>query len=442
MSDVGRKARIIWFCDLDVVVARPELIAQLRDEVGLTTIAPESGISHTSGFAPSAAALAASPVENWRSSPTLALHRTEFGVREPKLPAVPGIVSGFDERGLLAVLEAARAAGVEVWGHAGLWSYGGEVFPQLEVRDLFGRPLGQDTIRWGRAFCPSQPELHAWIVGSIVDVVTRYDLDGLFLDHARFGSPAFLPGVMTCGCEHCAEDARGRGYDLEEFRAAFRQLQRDRTSGPTPPWTWPDAGDWASFSHWFHDSPIGAWLQFRSELLADRLGDILGAAQAAARADFDVGTDVLPPSVAIFAGQSWRLWARSATYFTGGFGDRIGWPTARAAFESELRGIFDQAPAWLATDRSETARDPLAADGTLALGREISRARSFADGRPVYPPIAGVPNPSSMELTFAAIVDGDLDGGLFTDLHRFDASARRAVRNLAEMLGSKRPSAS
>ena len=42
--------RLIWFCQTEHVAKQPEQLALLRDEIGLTTIMPESPICHTSGF--------------------------------------------------------------------------------------------------------------------------------------------------------------------------------------------------------------------------------------------------------------------------------------------------------------------------------------------------------------------------------------------------------
>ena len=91
-----------------------------------------------SGFAPSKEVVAASPLEGWRDNPTLHLHRSGFHISEPAFAVLPGVVSGFDDTFLRRVIDECRRLGLEVWGHAGLWSYGGEVFPDLAARDLFG----------------------------------------------------------------------------------------------------------------------------------------------------------------------------------------------------------------------------------------------------------------------------------------------------------------
>ena len=58
--------RIIWFCDTDAVARNPHWLKQLRDEIGLTTIMPESSVCHTSGFAATPGIAARGPFEDWR----------------------------------------------------------------------------------------------------------------------------------------------------------------------------------------------------------------------------------------------------------------------------------------------------------------------------------------------------------------------------------------
>ncbi|HCV23474.1 MAG TPA: hypothetical protein DGN59_08440, partial [Candidatus Latescibacteria bacterium] len=106
--------RLIWFCQTEHVAKQPEQLALLRDEIGLTTIMPESPICHTSGFRASPEVAARGPFEDWR----------ERGEAWPKVlegiyPPVSGVIGGFDDTDLCRVIEAASAAGIEVWGHIG-----------------------------------------------------------------------------------------------------------------------------------------------------------------------------------------------------------------------------------------------------------------------------------------------------------------------------------
>jgi hypothetical protein len=135
MTDTLARHRIAWFCDTDWLASNLGVLGTLRDEVGLTTLAPESHLCHTSGFAPSPEVVAASPLERWRESPTLQRHRVGFNVPEPAFAVLPGVVSGHDDGPLRRVVDEARRLGLEVWGHAGLWCYGGDALVDQEGVD-------------------------------------------------------------------------------------------------------------------------------------------------------------------------------------------------------------------------------------------------------------------------------------------------------------------
>ncbi|MDP6503125.1 MAG: hypothetical protein QF886_05895, partial [Planctomycetota bacterium] len=138
------KRRYIWFCNTEYVAEHPDSLAKLRDEIGLTTIMPESHICHTSGFRASDEIAARGPFEDWRTRAHLSPK-----IKDGIYPAVAGTVGGFDDAPLLKVIEAARAAGLEIWGHIGLWSYGGEVFPEFAMKDVEGNALDIRYLKWG-----------------------------------------------------------------------------------------------------------------------------------------------------------------------------------------------------------------------------------------------------------------------------------------------------
>ena len=127
------KSRRIWFCQTEYVAQHPESLQKLKDAVGLTTIMPESPVCHTSGFSASAKLAQRGPFEDWRERLD-AWPRGAEGI----YPPVAGIISGFDDAPLQRVIEACKSTGIEVWGHIGLWSYGGEVYPEFALSDLGG----------------------------------------------------------------------------------------------------------------------------------------------------------------------------------------------------------------------------------------------------------------------------------------------------------------
>ena len=114
-----RTRRIVWFADLESLSPRLHVLEELQGEIGLTTVAPESHLSHTSGFTASPDVAAASPIADWADRPGLRDHRAIFGVPEPAMGVLPGVLGGVDDGPLLRVIDESRRLGLEVWGHAG-----------------------------------------------------------------------------------------------------------------------------------------------------------------------------------------------------------------------------------------------------------------------------------------------------------------------------------
>ena len=217
--------RIAWFGNIDALHQQLDKLPRLQEEMGLNTLFPESSVTHTSGFRISEEVEALNPLSNWREEPGLADHHRAFGHSEHVFACVPGILAGADDRVLQEVLEAAQARGIEVWGHIGLWCYGGEVFPEMAMRDVDGQPVPASHYAWGWGFCPSRPELQTWVRAGLAEATREYAIDGWFVDHARWPAPANWPSLWGCACEHCADAARELGYDFARITAAARQAK-------------------------------------------------------------------------------------------------------------------------------------------------------------------------------------------------------------------------
>lgn len=434
--------RIAWFADLETIADRPDLptlLATLRDEIGLTTVVPESHLSHTSGFRASPAV--AGPLEDWASRPELRRHRTGFGVAEQAFAVLPGVVGGFDDAPLLRLIEACRVLGLEVWGHAGLWCYGGEVFPELAARDLFDRELPEETLPWGTMFCPSKAALNDWIGRSLADAAGRYDLDGWFMDHARYTSPGHGPSLLACGCADCAAAGAERGVDLGRCRDALLALRDDLAAvGPERLAALADAGPVGIGGFLGARDGVLEWFLFRARLLADRFAAVGAAIRAASPRSVEYGSDVFPPSVALLGGHCYPAWAESATYLTGGFGPRIGWGSVagvtatnlapwlqglvpgleRTAAERIVGALLGLTPDEVAVER----------DGATvpALLRELHRIGAARLTLPVYPPVPAGFDADGLRTVCRGIVEAGLHGGMFAGLEAFTAEQRRAVR--------------
>lgn len=359
------------------------------------------------------------------------------------MAVLPGVVGGVDDGPLLRVLEACARLGLEVWGHAGAWCYGAEVFPELAAVDLFGRPMLPASLPWGTMFCPSVPELHAWLGASLAEAAARYDLDGWFLDHARYPSPGFAPGLLACGCDRCAAAAAERGVDLDACRADIRALAV--TLRGLSPGAVVELGHLgpAGLAGWLARFPgVGDWLDVRAAILADRFADLGAAIAAAARRPVEFGSDVFPPGVSLLGGQDLGRWARSATYLTGGFGPRIGWGSVGRVTATSLGEVLASLVPGL---------EPVAAQATVArlvgapddldpsldersTRRELARMAAVRPDVPVYPPIPGPPAPDVLGRLCDAIVDAGLDGAMVAGLESSSSAQRAVLRAMMERL--------
>lgn len=414
------------------------MLVGLRNEIGLTTLVPESHLTHTSGF--KIDPLIEGPLDAWAEQQGLELHRRVFGVQAPARPVLPGILGGWDDTSLLRVIDAARSADLEVWGHAGLWCYGGEIFPDLAAHSIFGSPLPPETRPWGAMFCPSKTELNRWIVASFSDAAARYDLDGWFVDHARYTSPGDGLSLLACGCQDCGEAASEMGFDFDRCRDSMKRLKSD-LAAMTP--------DQLATTCALAPTPATAcldpypgvveWFQFRARLLADRFADIANAVRAASRRPVEFGSDVFPPSVAVFGGHAYELWTTTATYLTGGFTPGISWASVAGV---TARGVAPWLQAWvrgldtrlaervvgqvlgLTSDDVSAERDGPTID---ALVRELKAIAGAAPDVPTYVPIPAGLDPDGLRRVCCEIVAAHLDGAMMVGLDAFTAEQRAIV---------------
>lgn len=404
------KRRVIWFCGTEKVAANPEHLSRLRDSVGLTTIMPESPVCHTSGFRASDEMAARGPFEDWRSREDRHPRAAE-GI----YPPVAGIVGGFDDTDLRRVIDAAHDAGIEVWGHIGLWSYGGEIFPEYAMRDVDGNEVGSRWHRWGTGLCPSHPQVDGWTADGLAEAATAYDLEGFCVDHARYPHPANLHALTACACEYCCVAGRELGFHADtlvgiarEARNALQRLEAPRVRRAltsdlrgsdllvalgVPPQT-------------------QEWLRMRAAILAHRMESFRQRVRAV-KPDLVFGSDVFAPSISLWGGQDLGRWEQATDFITGGSsaGGVVGWATgatsaaaewARALREVDADVVETDASTLvlriLQHDDSDVPRDPDALMGELPdqplpitglYEREIARLVVVtSDHVPLYPPIS------------------------------------------------------
>ena len=428
-----KKKRRIWFCGgIEQAVAQPDLLARLRDEIGLTTIMPESPICHTSGFATSDELAKRGPFEDWRSRADL-YPRIAEGI----YPPVAGIISGFDDTPLKKLIESAQKTGIEVWGHIGLWSYGGDVYPEYAMRDIEGEPLDMRYKQWGIGLCPSRKEINDWTRDGLIDAAQRYALDGFCVDHARYAAPANVHGLFACGCAHCQREGAALGYDvarlydgLRHFRQSLKTLDRRQISRMIA--HQPNLWDFLNLCE--GGAELLEWFRMRAGLLAARMAEFRNAINEATGTK-PFGSDVFPPSVALLGGHDYTAWQQGADYLTGGssFGGVVGWAT----MVTNLAGAW--APALCRTINELQEDEALALiyrlfgyedlDLPLTLAglqeaqlplpeifaREVGKLKAVADPNiGLYPPLSVSAAPDIVQALCEAVVDNEGDGAMLT----------------------------
>ena len=443
------KSRRIWFCQTEYVAQHPESLQKLKDAVGLTTIMPESPVCHTSGFSASAELAQRGPFEDWRQR----LDAWPSGA-EGVYPPVAGIISGFDDAPLQRVIEACKSTGIEVWGHIGLWSYGGEVYPEFALRDLEGRLLDRRYQEWGIGLCPSRKAINEWTRDCLVEAVQRYAIDGFDVDHARYPAPANVHSLMACGCASCQDEAARLGYDFAAMRRSVLAL-RQRLAQLTLADVQALAAGRPSLMDFLgllaQDGAVLDWVQFRAHILAERMGEFRAAVQGAGGHDKVFGSDVFPASTGLLGGHWYGKWEEETDFLTGGssHGGVVGWATGvtnlarewTAALCRHAQGLDERevlALVWRMfgvedLDLPDTAAG--VAEGPLPIAalyeREVARLKAQTSGTvPLYPPLSAGASPELVRALGEAVAGHGCDGCLFT----VNAEDAGQVRVLGEAL--------
>jgi hypothetical protein len=423
--------RLIWFCDIESVAADVAVLARLRDQIGLTTIMPESSICHTSGFRAGQALADASPFADWRSR-TDVWEQGKQGV----YPPVAGIIGGFDDAPLLKVIAACKAAGIEVWGHIGLWSYGGDVYPEYAMRDIDDRPLDMRYKQWGIGLCPSNQRINQWTRDGLVEAARRYDLDGFCVDHARYPAPANLHSLLACGCQSCQAEADRLGYDFSQMRRGLKALvgrvaalRREEVVALAQE----AAGFDAAFNLLGEGEAVRDWLSFRSQVMAGQMAGFRSAVQAAAGEHMVFGSDVFPPSIALLGGHDYEQWAGGADYLTGGasFGGVVGWATTVSSLAGEwapalcgaVKGLQEaEALAWvyqlfgygdlgLPYSLDGLKNNVLPLENIFA--HEVQKLKvQVGESLPLYPPVSAQGDTERVRRLCRAVADAGCDGAM------------------------------
>ena len=137
IDNFDRPFTIGWLADLDSLVNDPNLLWKAKELYGVNLVWLESSLYHTAGVHLTEELWARSPFIDWHNRPGLARHQAIRHLPQGAYPVLPGILNGVNDRSLKSILSTAAEAGIRIWGHMALWSYGGMIYPELAVRDLY-----------------------------------------------------------------------------------------------------------------------------------------------------------------------------------------------------------------------------------------------------------------------------------------------------------------
>ena len=448
--------RIGWLADLESLGRRPGRLAELQDRLGIDTVWLESGRYHTAGYKLSDEAWQASPFQDWQTRPGLSRHRQVHHLPETAFPVLPGILAGADDTDLLRVSEEAWRLGIKLWGHMGLWSYGGMIYPEFAVRNIFGNEISAEEDRWGSCFCPSKPVLNRWLAACLQDCVKRYPLQGIELDHARFLPPASLPNLLVCACPDCIRQAALLGFDLgglvQQIQSSIQRLRNARASQIIQVFEKADSL-LEALDILMNEQAASRWFSLRALLLSMALSQIIDGIHQFSEGILELGIDVFPPSVSMLGGHQYTNLA-GLDFFTGGFGiigwERVGisacqkwasfflqtWPECDESIVlSQLFRVFGYSGIDLPAHLDDCAKLSPVQLASLEAKEIAWIANSRPTGMPVYVP-ASLPvlGFQGLDIICQAIVENGLDGIIMAGLEDLSEGQENEVASALRIL--------
>jgi hypothetical protein len=279
--------------DPAAVVADPRYLDVARDEIGLNRII----------FGGS-----------FNLSPEV---RTLNPFPKDKALLAPGLNLTDDDTTLRRAIDEARKRDIQVWVLTSAYWAGAEHAPALMARDLTGRRMDEfPRLPYAHeqathTFCPNNEQVNAWFEAALVDIATRYDIQGYALTHFRFCHPAFFQQMLACGCPACEKAAAELGYDFPHMKAAVLEAVAALQRLPAR-----KLEQAASLGLGFVDllqtlgkdgGGVADWFNFRADCLSRNLRRFRAAVQrAVGQRDFAFGTDAHVPSFALLVGHRYR----------------------------------------------------------------------------------------------------------------------------------------
>jgi len=230
------------------------------------------------------------------------LSRYEGGAFAP-VPASDLLLKDFDAVG--ALVNASQRTSIRSYAWIQTFHLAPAIreHPEIAMVDINGHRLSN----WA---CPSNPLVVEYNLSLIEDLLSQYELSGIFIDRFRFPSPYDgLESFFTCFCEHCQRraDEIGIGYPRcqDHVRAALEWL----TSVSGQELNVLDevgVGNGTSMLQSSLRLPgLLDWLVFRQQVITDYVRKVASLLRHKFP-DRELGLDIWAPSYAWALGQDWK----------------------------------------------------------------------------------------------------------------------------------------
>ena len=144
--------------------------------------------------------------------------RKEDEIRYLKDKGITSLVIGLDKE----CIEIASHLGLDVYVCTGTYS-----LPKSDSNKYLSVDINGNRQIWFGSGCPNQSEIRDRNLEKIRDICNIDGIKGVFLDGARFASPASgLEPFFTCFCDTCRDKALKLGYDFERLKSNVTRLYR------------------------------------------------------------------------------------------------------------------------------------------------------------------------------------------------------------------------
>jgi len=214
------------------------------------------------------------------------------------------------------IVQVARAKGVRIlpWVIALHDDVLAGLNQQYAMIDFLGRPIRG----W---LCPSNPEVESFLSDMVEDLLSNYDIQGIFLDLIRFpewgGIEGGLGAALSCFCPRCTAKAKCLGLDLEKVRRRFRYIVSGL--GDTVNSFLTLRRGYLDLARLIIDEPeVAEWIRFRQRIITELVERIHRTVKNT-KPSAELALDIWPPSYSWLLGQNYEKLSEhcdSIKYFT------------------------------------------------------------------------------------------------------------------------------